>query len=74
MLAATVAARKKPQALKIDLFYQGRFNIMRKSVHKLGSFTTALEATVKAGKKPQALKIDLGVQGRYSGKPNSVIL
>ena len=51
-------AGKKPQALKIDLFYQGRFNIMRKSVHKLGSFTTALEATVKAGKMPLALKIN----------------
>ena len=59
MLAATKKAEKKLQALKIDLVYQGRYNIMRKSVHKLGSFATVLAATKKAEKKPQVLKIDL---------------
>ena len=62
MLAATVKAGKKPEALKIYIVDQGRYIIMRKAVREFGSFTTVLEATVKEGKKPPALKIDLLIE------------
>ena len=47
------------KAKKKECIDQGDYNIMRKSVHKLGSFTTVLAAAVKVVKKPQALIVHL---------------
>ena len=66
MQAAIGEAGRKPRALKIDLFDQGGYNIMLKSVNKLGSFTTVLAAILMEDKKLQALKVDLVDQGGYN--------